>query len=56
MDGAINLLDEEEASIEADRSSQNEETQSHDGGVSKIEEDRSEFRDLKLGEKIEHRV
>jgi len=56
MNGTINLLDKEEASIEANRSSQDEETKGHDGRVSKIEQDGRKFRDLKLREEVEDRI
>jgi len=56
MNGTINLLDKEEASIEAYRSSQDEETHHHDDRVTKIEQDGRKLRDLKLREEVEDRI
>jgi len=52
MDGSIDLLDEEEASVVANRSSQSEEPQCHDGGVAKIKQYRHKLCDGKFREEV----
>jgi len=52
MDGSVDLLDEEEASVETNGASEGEESQSHDGSVSEVQKDRNELCDLELREEI----
>jgi len=52
MDGPIDFLHKKEASVEPDRTGECEESQGHDGGVTKIKEDGHKFGDGELGEEV----
>ena len=56
LDSAINFLDKEEAGIETNGPSKQEQLNGHDEGVAKVEKARKNLCDLQLREEVEDRV